>query len=422
MEHSGLPERNLNDWEAARRRDLRRFRLIASGMLLAMAGIFAATQFVEAPGFWVRLVEAASEAALVGGLADWFAVTALFRRPLGLPIPHTAVIPRNKDRIAEGMGRFIESNFLDPDLVASRLGEVNVAARLGEWLKTPGVPDALAAQLLSTVPPLLRSLRDGRLRAYMQKALRTQLERVDAAPIAGKALAMLRDADQHHVLFDHSVRAAARYLEANRDGVLRAVQKKSSWWVPKTVDRRVADAIVRGAAQVLSDLSEEDHEVRRGFDSMVERLVADLETSPDMQRRIEGLKGDLLSNARVRRYLASLWDELRDLLLAEASAPSSALRDGLTGLFDSLGEALRTDPDLQARVNGWIAETVRQGAMPWRSEIGRFIADVVRSWEAASVANRVELAVGRDLQYIRMNGTLVGALVGCAIFLIVEFI
>ncbi len=411
-----------SDWDDSKRAGLARHRLAATGLLLLMAAVFVATKLVDQPGFWVRLAEAMAEAAMVGGLADWFAVTALFRRPLGLPIPHTAVIPRNKDRIGEGIGRFVEANFLDPALVAERLQRANIARRLAHWLQRPGVPEAVADRLLASVPPLLDSMREGRLRAYFQRALRRELADLDLAPLLGRVIETLRESDRHHLLFDATVGMAGRFLEDNKATIYEAVEQKSAWWVPKTVDRRVAEAIVSGAADLLTDLSHEDHAVRREFDAAVARWVDALRTAPETRARVEQIKAELLDNRRVRQYLGAIWDQLGARLRQEADDPASSLRQAIVGALHTLGDALGRDPALQAQVNGWVAEAVQAGAVPWRGEIGAFIADVVRGWEAKTVTERIELAVGRDLQYIRINGTVVGALVGCGLFLIVEFL
>ncbi len=399
--------------------ELRRFRWVATLLLVLMAGIFLATKTVEAPGFWLLLLRAGAEAAMVGGLADWFAVTALFRRPLGLPIPHTAVIPSNKDRIGAGLGLFVERNFLDPELVTAKLRSLHPARRIGAWLAAQDNAEKLAERLATAVPALVDALGDREVRSFLGRALERQLGAIDLGALLGRGLEILRESDRHHQLFDQIVAAARQYLLDNQAQIYEAVEDRSRWWVPRGLDKRMAKALVAGIAELLDDLLQRDHPARRQFEASLDRLGRELREDPNRRAQVDALQAELLSNPRTQAYLGEVWRELRGLLLADAAAGrESVLRQALAGGLQSLGKALLADPEMQARFDHGLEETAKTWVLPWRHEIGHFIAEVVKSWDAGTVSDRIETAVGRDLQYIRINGTLVGGLVGIAIFLL----
>ncbi|HET8726987.1 MAG TPA: DUF445 domain-containing protein [Alphaproteobacteria bacterium] len=408
--------------EVLQRRTLRRHRMVATGLLLLSLAVFLVTHVPAAPAFWVLLVRAGAEAALVGGLADWFAVTALFRRPLGLPIPHTALIPRNKDRIGAGLGSFVERNFLAPDLVVEKLRTLDPAAVAGRWLARPESAQQVAERITLAVPVVVNSIDDEELRRFVRHALRQQLDAVDLAPILSKVLSILTETGQHQALFDQALKIARRLLLENEERIYELVGEKSRWWVPRTVDRRLAEALVSGAIELLGDLADPQHEARRRFDRAVEDLIRKLATSPEAAARVAALKAQAMANPAVEEYLGTIWGLLKRRVLDDAAETDSHLRRALVRGIASIGGALAADAHMRERVNRRLEKMVVGLVVPARAEIGAFIADVVRSWDARTVTERLELEVGRDLQYIRVNGTLVGALVGCAIFLAGHFL
>lgn len=405
-----------------RRRALRRYRTFATALLVVMGLVYLGVTLSGVEGFWADLVLAGSEAALVGGLADWFAVTALFRRPLGLPIPHTAVIPRNKDRIGQGLGSFIEKHFLEPELVAARLREAGVSRRLGAWLAERENAELVADRLVVVLAFVFRSLNDQKVGRQLQVMLRRRLGETELAPSLAALLELLRQSDMHQELFDYVLDALRRYITAHEGRIAELVEERSDWWVPSRVDRRVARAITEGLQGYLSDLRHRDHEARESFDAAIEQLITDLRESPAFRARVNALRDQILDAPQVRDYATSLWQGLRAGLEEELAQPQSRLRLALAGLLRSVGTAVAEDAEVQARMDRRIEEVVLALIGPWRKDIGHFVADVVRGWETGTIVDRVELAVGRDLQYIRVNGTLVGAVVGCLIFLATEFL
>jgi uncharacterized membrane-anchored protein YjiN (DUF445 family) len=398
------------------RRQLRRYRTYATLLLIAAAGLYLLTRLALPPGTWTELLRAGSEAAMVGGLADWFAVTALFRRPLGLPIPHTAVIPANKDRIGEGLGRFVERHFLEPEVVGKKLRSLNLAERLAAALADPAKAEALAGRIGSLAPYLMRTAGDASLRRFLGDALQQELSRVDLPGLLGRTLDLLYRSDRHHLLLDRLLLGTRRWLENNREEALRLVEEKSRWWIPKRVDKRIAEVLVTSLIELLGDLLERDHALRQRFDLSVRRYIDELKTDPERRANVERFFKETLAQRRTAAYLGRLWRGLRQRLEEDLELPDSLVRQTLAQGLLSLGRALQRDPAMLERIDHRIEVGATDLIVPWRGEIGHFIAEVVKGWEARDVVERIELAVGRDLQYIRMNGTLVGALVGCAIY------
>jgi uncharacterized membrane-anchored protein YjiN (DUF445 family) len=405
-------------WEEAQRQALGRYRLGAGLLLLAIAAVYAATLFWPVDSFWIGLVHNGAEAAMVGGLADWFAVTALFRHPLGIPIPHTAILPNNKDRIGENLGNFVARHFLEPETVAAKLRTIDVAGRVGRWMSDPGVARTIADRAVAALPRMMATVSDTDVRAFFHRALSRQLASVNLPVVLGNVLALLRDSDQHHALLDQSLIVARRYLEENSDLIYDQVDAQSKWWIPRSVDRKVATAIVGGITDFLGDMSKPDHTVRAQFDAAVDDLIANLRTRPATQQQVRDFAERILNSPATQDYLANLWQHLRAQLEDSSGIHSQSLRATVADGIRSIGRTLDEAPDMRERLNAWLDEAVRTGIVPWRREIGAFITEVVRSWDPKTLTDRAELAIGRDLQFIRINGTIVGGLVGCALYLI----
>ncbi|WP_207480796.1 DUF445 domain-containing protein [Arenibaculum pallidiluteum] len=400
------------------RRLLRRNRALATGLLLLMATLFLGTTLVPAPGFWWQLLHATAEAAVVGALADWFAVTALFRHPLGLPIPHTAIVPRSKDRIGEGLGAFVERNFLDPDLVAARLRAAEPSRRLLVWLRAPGVAAMLADRITAALPALARSAGDDELRQWLGTALGDRLRGVAVAPLLGRVLEAVLQSGQHQGVVERLVAAALDYVERNEGRFQMLVGERTSWWVPRAVDRRVAQAVSSGLRELLADLLDPASLPRIRLEMAVEELARDLREDPDTRARVEAAKLGVLDHPEIQAWLGTLWDSLRDAALRDATDPEGRIRAGVTAALRASTRALAEDPALRRRLDHAVEAAALRLVVPWRRAIGRFIADVVRGWDARTVTERLEEAVGSDLQYVRISGTCVAALVGAALFLV----
>lgn len=404
----------------AQRRQLRRYRWGATGLLIAMGGVFAGSHFIPGQGTYaVGLLQAGSEAALVGGLADWFAVTALFRRPLGLPIPHTALIPANQDRIARRLGSFVTRYFLAPEILEERLRSLHAAQRAGDWLASGDNARRLAARLAELLPAALDAAGDERLRRLVAHGLTTRLRQADIAPLLGQMLAAVPDRE-YEALLTQAVGVAREQLVRNEDRIHEIVTERSAWWLPKAIDRRVARSLFLAAFELLDDLEDPDNEVRQRFSTILRDFRERLRTDPEMHERIRDLKNRALDHPQVQERFARVWDDVRRAAVDSAGREDGRLRVGLAQALAALGGKLQEDPALRAAVDERVEAGIKKILLPWRDQIGRFIEDVVRRWDTRTLTERLELIVGRDLQYIRINGTLVGALVGCLLFVLVE--
>lgn len=414
-------ERQIADSrERWQRQALRRQRAVATGLLLLMAALFVATHLTPDRGFWIALVGAGAEAALVGGLADWFAVTALFRRPLGLPIPHTALVPRKKDELAAGLAAFIERHFLAPDVIVAKLRALDLVTMAARWLAQRRNAEMAAERLLAALPAIMNSLRDQELRRLVRRVAQAQLARTELAPILGRILRLLTENRQHHLLFDQALELIHRLLLENYERIHEMVGERSRWWVPRSIDRRMARAIMSGLIDFLAELRDEDHPARQRFDEAVADLADRLEHSAEMRDAVERIKAQFLGSTVVQDYLGSLWDEIRHAVLRDLASPVPRSRRVLAGAFAALGRTVMEDAAIRDRLRLRFETVVTRFVVPWRREIGALIIEVIARWDARTVTERLELEVGRDLQFIRINGTIVGALVGCGLFLLSE--
>jgi uncharacterized membrane-anchored protein YjiN (DUF445 family) len=366
-----------------------------------------------------------TEAAMVGGLADWFAVTALFRRPLGLPIPHTAIIPENKDRIAETMAAFLRDNFLTPIVVARRMRGYNIAGAAGTYLADPamGGEGRLRAGAASLLGDVLESLDKDQLGSMVKGGLRTQLEKLDLAPLLGQFLTAAI-ADQRHLpVIESFIRRAALTIEDNEDLVRAIIHDRAGGMMRWTgLDEKLANAVLDGLYKLLAEtLVMPDHPLRGRIIEGIDQLAHDLLHDPAMQARVQRLKGEVLDNPAMARWLDGMWEQLRLKLLRAVRDPGRVLSGQMGDSMAALGKALQGDPRLQLLVNRFARRTTVGMVTRYGDEIVRLVSETVRRWDARTVTDRIEGAVGRDLQFIRINGTLVGGLVGVLLHALESF-
>jgi uncharacterized membrane-anchored protein YjiN (DUF445 family) len=393
-----------------------KMRATATAMLLAMAVVFfVAREFVDSHWAWGYVV-AFAEAAMVGGLADWFAVTALFRRPLGLPIPHTAIIPENKDRIADTMAAFLRTYFLTPQVVARRLRGMNLAGAAGGFLVDPGggSDGRLRQGAASLIGDVLESLDPEKLGGLVKSGMRQQLERLEIAPLLGQLIEAAIADKRHMPVIQGVVQWAGETLEANEDLVRRMIHDKANAILRLTgLDEKVANAILDGVYKMLAEvLVFPDHPLRIRLEEGLEHLADKLQHDPEMQAQVMELKAEILANPAMALWFEAMWERLRLAMLKGLRNPDQALAGQLGESLAQLGHALRTDPVIQLQVNRFARRTLAGIASRYGDQIVRLVSETVRRWDAHTVTDRVEAAVGRDLQFIRINGTVVGGLVG----------
>jgi len=402
--------------EDRRARDLRIMKRNATGLLVAATVVFAITRAQEDRHPWLGYVRATAEASMVGALADWFAVTALFRHPLGLPIPHTAIIPNRKDDIGRGLGTFVQTNFLTGDVVGEKLRSTPMAARLGAWLAVPANAARVGEQTSTVVTSILEALRDDEVQEAIEQAVAQKIRSTPAGPILGQGLDMAIADGRHQELLSVALRKVGETLETNQQTLRDRLAAESPWWVPDSIDDRIFARIFGGIQRLLDDVSSDPrHELRTHFDQRIHELARDLKESPDMQARAEELKEELLAHPSVRQWSGSVWADLKAAVLKRSADPTSELRQRIEGGIVSFGERLRDDPTLQAKVDDWIISAAVGLLEQSSGEIGELIATTVQRWDPTESTRRIELQVGRDLQFIRINGTLVGGLAGLVI-------
>ena len=393
-------------------------RLFAVILLLLMALLFLAARQLEPRAPAWGFLRAFAEAAMVGGLADWFAVTALFRHPLGLPIPHTAIIPENKDRIADTMAAFLRANFLTPQVVTRRLQGLNVASAAGLYLANPRAGEnRLSGGAASLIADVLESLDQEKLGGLAKTALRTRIERLALAPLLGNLLAAMIAEGRHMPLIESLIRRAAEALEANEELVRTIIHDRANTLMRWTgLDERLAGGILDGLYKLLAEtVVIADHPLRRKIEESLESLAEALVNDPAMQARVEAMKRDVLANPAFAAWLDGLWERGRAQLLRAVRTGGGDRSSQIGASLAELGRALQHDARLQVLVNRFARRTLVGIVTRYGGEIVRLVSETVRRWDARTVTDRIEGAVGRDLQFIRINGTLVGGLVGVAI-------
>ncbi|HVQ92502.1 MAG TPA: DUF445 domain-containing protein [Mycobacteriales bacterium] len=415
----------LTGADQRRRADLRKMKASATGLLLlAAVGYILARRWENGGGPAVAgYLRAATEAGMVGGLADWFAVTALFRRPLGLPIPHTALIPTKKDALGASLGEFVGVNFLSAAVVGERIQRADVAGLAGRWLATPGRAERVTAELAVAARGALGVLRDEDVQAVLEQAVARRLRAVPVGPVAGRLLDQIVADQAHARLVDLVLAHAHDWLLANRDTLVGVIADQGPSWSPKFVDRRIATRVhaelIRVTEQVRAD---PDHPARQAADKLLTDLATALRTDPATMARADTLAAALLDRPPVRQALADLATAGRKLVLDLIDDPASELRTRTAAGLRALGQRLETDAALREKANGWLEAAAAHVVTNYRDELTRTITDTVARWDAAETTRKIELQVGRDLQYIRINGTVVGSLAGLAIHLVSQLL
>jgi uncharacterized membrane-anchored protein YjiN (DUF445 family) len=398
-----------------KQRGLRRMKVVALSLLLAAAVVYVITTLIGPEG-WVGYVQSFSEAAMVGALADWFAVTALFRHPLGIPIPHTAIIPRRKDQIGRSLGDFVEGNFLTQAVLAERLAHAGVGRRLGHWLSQPANARRASEGLGDALAGTLEVLDDKEVQDGLERIVRHRVDATPVAPLVGRAIDLSVEGGHHQRLLDAVLIGLHGFLDDNRHTFRQRLDHESPWWVPEPIDDRIFDKIYAAVGRFLSEVGgHPEHEVRQSIEVRVRAFAERLKDDPELLAKGEDLKRELLEHPEVRKWLETLWLGMKRGITEAATDPDSELRDRMTTSLQRIGERLAAEPELQRKVDTWVERTVAYVIDHYRSEVSDLIANTVEQWDGDATARKMELQVGRDLQFIRINGTLVGGLAGLVI-------
>jgi uncharacterized membrane-anchored protein YjiN (DUF445 family) len=361
-------------------------------------------------------VRAFAEAGMVGACADWFAVVALFRHPLGIPIPHTAIVPHNKARIAGAMGRFISNNFLTPKVLSERLGEIDAAQWVAHWLAVESNARRVGRIVGLAIPEVVRALPREPIAEVLGESVQSGLAAMPAGPIAANLLAIAWAQGQTQKLIEYTLERLEDSLVENKDVIREKIDASSSRWIPRFVDTMVADKVLNALTLTLSDMRDPNHHWRLELKRAIEALIARLNSDPELQARVEAAKVELLANPLFHDQVRALWHEIELRLPGNAHVYSERIQSIVTTALAGSGRWLQDDPSLKDRINRWMRYLIKRAIAPRRGEIGAFVTRVVENWDVTTLVERMELQVGKDLQYIRINGTLVGGLVGVLIY------
>jgi uncharacterized membrane-anchored protein YjiN (DUF445 family) len=399
-------------------------KAVATGLLIAVVIVYVVARAAEdEAGAWVGYVRAFSEAAMVGALADWFAVTALFRHPLGLPIPHTAIIPNRKDQIGRSLGEFVQGNFLTHEVLVERVRGLHAGSRLGPWLAEPANAERVTAVAADVLRAALEVSDDRDVQGALEHAVVERVRATPVAPLVGRAIDLAIEGGHHERLLDAVLIGVREFLEENRNVLRARLDQESPWWIPEPVDDRIFDKIYSGVHRFLEDVGgHPEHEVRRSIEQRIATLADRLRHDPVLIARGEELKEELLAHPDVRAWLSSLWAELKRSLLVASADPESDLRRRFSTSTVRFGERLQRDAELSDKIDRWLERAVTYLVDNYRGEVAEIISSTVERWDARATSRRLELQVGRDLQFIRINGTIVGGLVGLVIHTMGEYV
>jgi len=409
--------------------ELKRMKRLALLLLLLAVATFVVTLFLP-PGFWVSGVKAIAEAAMVGALADWFAVVALFRR---VPVPfisrHTAIIPRNKDRIGENLGRFVQEKFLDTDSLLNLIRRHDPSNLLAQWLNAPGNADRVGRHLLQVMRGFLDLTDDARIQTFMRRAVHRAIDKIDLTQTSAMVLESLTKNNRHQALLDAAIEQLLKLLHKpstrefiamqlvrwlKREHPIKAKMLPTEW-----LGEHSAELVANAVDSLLDDVAlDQGHELRLGFNRAVDKLIVKLQTDPEMAERAEEIKGWLKEDASFNRYIGELWNDMRNWLKADLSSEDSRVQEKVRGAALWLGETLAADPALRDSMNQHLEQAARSVAPEFASFLTRHISDTVKSWDARDMSQQIELNIGKDLQFIRINGTLVGGTIGLILYLL----
>ncbi len=399
--------------DATRQQQLDAMKRRATAMLVAAAGVYVAAKIWESVHPAIGFVRAAAEAAMIGGLADWFAVTALFKHPLGIPIPHTAILPTRKDRLGRTLGNFVQSHFLSREVVSKRLESLHIAERGAVWISEPENSRRIAKQVAAGLARAVEYLPDDEMRHHLHEAVVNRLRTMRVAPILGTTLSLMREGNKHQEILNEVVRLAGRTVSENRDLIRDRVKEESPWWVPGIIDEKLYRKILVAIEHLLEDIgSDPEHPLRTKFDQAIENFIVKLQSSADVIAKAEGIKEKLLDDPMVAEGTGLLWDSIRKAAVNQAAKVESGTPGPLEKGISAFGHSLSGNAEVLAQIDEFVVDLAISAVEQYRGEVADLIAQTVAGWDPNVTSRRIELAIGRDLQFIRINGALVGALVG----------
>lgn len=414
--HPSMQIDKFTELETQKIQDLARMKRLATGLLVLMTLIYIICRFFHGEFFWLEFVEATAEAAMVGALADWFAVTALFRHPLGLKIPHTAIIPRRKDTIADQFGIFVQQNFLSEEVISEKVRSMNLSTRVANWIVEPANARAVSEQVTAGLAGVVKVMNDTDVQTMIERKVEQKIRETSFAPLIGDLLTFVTSGRRQQEMFDAAVRIGLYVLEDSDDDIRTTVERETPWWFPGSVDKAIYHRIVRSVSKMLYEMQVDIyHPMRVRLVQMMNEFMNDLKHSEDIANKEIALKEDILKEPAVRDFTVSLWSDIKQALLNQSENPDTELRQTIEDSVVRFGHSILEDPTLAAKIDGWADDSARYLIRTYGHEVAALIASTIESWDPEATSERIEIQIGRDLQFIRINGTVIGGLAGLVI-------
>lgn len=404
---------NFTHLEQQKLTELRGMKRLATGLLIIATIVYISASIFEHQYTWVGFVAATAEAAMVGAIADWFAVTALFRHPLSIPIPHTAIIPNRKDAIAEQFGAFVQQNFLSEEIISTRVRSMNLSRRVATWLVEPENARAVAEQITAGLAGVVRVMNDQDIQAMIEKKVQTKVRETSFAPMIGDLLTFITSGRRQQEMFDVAVNLGLNLLEDSDTDIKESVQRETPWWFPSSLDRTIYERIVRSASKALYEMQVDVlHPLRVRAMNAIKEFLDDLRHSEEIANKEVAIKEDLLSQPAVRDFTVSLWTDIKEALLRQSENPDAELRQAIEDSVIKFGQTILEDESLANKIDGWAEDSARYLIRTYGHEVAGLITETIEGWDATATSERIEVQIGKDLQFIRINGTVIGGLIG----------
>ncbi len=396
---------------------------LATGLLIFVALLYTGSAYFEPHYYWVSYLNAASEAALVGAIADWFAVTALFRHPLSIPIPHTAIIPNRKDAIAKQFGEFVQDNFLSEEVIAEKIRSMHLSQRVAGWIVEPDNAAAVAEQVTAGLAGVVRVINDDDIQAMIERSVEDKIRDTSFAPIIGDLLSFVTSGRRQQDLFDGAVNMGLYLLEDSDRDIREKVGEETPWWFPSSVDKAIYARIVRSVSKMLYEMQVDIyHPLRVRLVNMMNEFMEDLKHSEGIRDKEAAIKEDLLQAPAVVEFTGSLWRDIKTVLIEQSENPNAELQRAIEQSVIRFGQSILEDETLAQKIDGWAEDSARFLIRTYGHEVAELISETIEGWDPEVTSGRIEEQIGKDLQFIRINGTIVGGLVGLSIHSIRELL
>ena len=407
---------SYTDLELSKQAELARMKRLATYLLALAVLIYIAASMFEGQAVWVGFIAATAEAAMIGAIADWFAVTALFRHPFGIAIPHTAIIPSRKDVIAQQFGPFVQQNFLSEDVISRKIRSMNLSRRVAKWILEKDNARAIAEQIMASLDGVVRVMNDEDIQVMIEGKIKDRIRDTSFAPLIGELLSFVTSGRRQQYLFDSTVDFCLYLLEDSEHDIKTKVGQETPWWFPESVDSAIYKRIVRSTSKMLYEIQVDAlHPIRKRMIKSMNQFMDDLKHSPDIAEKETAIKRDVLEQPAVRDFTVSLWTDIKHLLLEQSENPDAELKQAIEDAVTRFGRNILKDEVLATKINGWAEDSGRYLIGAYGHEVADLIADTIENWDPQATAERIELQIGRDLQFIRINGTVIGGLAGLLI-------